>query len=171
MDSLAPVRSWVLAVAALVLVFGPAGVASGQTTSTQDGSAQDGSAQDGSAQDRNAQDRNAQDRNAKPGGDPARGREVFRTACQPCHDAEPGSHQVGPSLYAVVGRKVGTADGYRRYSAALKQADGAWTPERLERYLSDPKAMFPNQRKRYDGLKSRHDRVDLIAYLRQLNGR
>jgi cytochrome c len=107
---------------------------------------------------------------AQPAGDPARGREIFLAACQPCHDAAPEAHQVGPSLYGVVGRQIGSADGYRRYSRALKRAEGVWTPERLSRYLSDPQAMFPGQRKRYDGLKSGRDRVDLIAYLRHLNG-
>ncbi|MBK1696430.1 c-type cytochrome [Rhodovibrio salinarum] len=105
---------------------------------------------------------------AQEPGDPQHGREVFQRACQPCHDAVPGSHQVGPSLYGVIGRTVGTAQGYRRYSKALKQAEGAWTPERLNRYLSDPQAMFPGQRKQYDGLKIPQDRVDLIAYLHHL---
>ena len=101
-------------------------------------------------------------------GEPARGREVYLRACQPCHDVEPNAHQVGPSLYGVVGREIGTAEGYRRYSAALRQASGTWTPERLDRYLGAPRDMFPGQRKLYDGLKNAQDRVDLIAYLRHL---
>jgi cytochrome c len=105
---------------------------------------------------------------AQEAGDPERGREIFLQSCQPCHDAKPGSHQVGPSLYGVLGREVGTAAGYRRYSRALKEAKGPWTAERLDRYLSDPQAMFPEQRKRYDGLENLQDRVDLIAYLRQV---
>ena len=108
---------------------------------------------------------------AQQAGDPDRGREVFQQACQPCHDAEPGSHQVGPSLYGVIGRQVGTAEGYRRYSKALKQAGGSWTAARLDRYLSAPQAMFPDQRKRYDGLADPRDRVDLIAYLRHVGER
>ncbi|MDZ7712835.1 MAG: c-type cytochrome [Rhodovibrio sp.] len=106
---------------------------------------------------------------AQDAGDPERGREVFLRACQPCHDAKPGSHQVGPSLHGVIGREIGTAEGYRRYSSALKAAEGTWTPARLDRYLSDPQAMFPEQRKRYDGLADAQDRVDLIAYLRQVS--
>jgi cytochrome c len=105
---------------------------------------------------------------AQDAGDPERGREVFLQACQPCHDAAPGSHQVGPSLHGVIGRQIGTAEGYRRYSSALKSAAGTWTPARLDRYLSNPQAMFPEQRKRYDGLANAQDRVDLIAYLRQV---
>ena len=108
---------------------------------------------------------------AQDAGDPERGREVFVRACQPCHDAAPGSHQVGPSLHGVIGREIGTADGYRRYSSALKSVDGPWTPARLERYLRDPQAMFPEQRKRYDGLANAQDRVDLIAYLRHVGNR
>lgn len=108
---------------------------------------------------------------AQDAGDPERGREVFLRACQPCHDAAPGSHQVGPSLHGVIGRQIGTAEGYRRYSSALKSAAGTWTPARLDRYLSNPQAMFPEQRKRYDGLANAQDRVDLIAYLRHLDNR
>ena len=108
---------------------------------------------------------------AQDAGSPERGREVFLRACQPCHDAKPGSHQVGPSLHGMIGREIGAAEGYRRYSSALKAAEGTWTAARLDRYLSDPQAMFPGQRKRYDGLANAQDRVDLIAYLRHLGSR
>lgn len=108
---------------------------------------------------------------AQEAGDPERGREVFLRACQPCHDAAPGSHQVGPSLHGAIGRQIGTAEGYRRYSSALKSAVGTWTAARLDRYLSNPQAMFPEQRKRYDGLTNAQDRVDLIAFLRHLEDR
>ncbi len=68
---------------------------------------------------------------AKPG-DIARGQDLFAKVCAVC-----------PSLYGVVGSRVGFGEGYIYYSEALKSADFTWTVERLDGYLDDPEAFLP----------------------------
>jgi len=52
-------------------------------------------------------------------------------ACSACHALEQGVNGVGPYLYGVVGRDVGTAEGYTQYSGALNDVVDVWTPEEL----------------------------------------
>ena len=44
-------------------------------------------------------------------GDPAKGKKVF-SKCKACHKIEDGKNAVGPSLYGVVGRDIGTEPGF-----------------------------------------------------------
>ncbi|MDO8875557.1 MAG: cytochrome c family protein, partial [Pseudolabrys sp.] len=75
-----------------------------------------------------------------------------------------GKNRVGPSMAGIVGRKSGTVEGFR-YSAANKNADITWTPEVLETYLTNPKAVVPGTTMAYVGLRNATQRADLIAYL------
>jgi cytochrome c len=70
-------------------------------------------------------------------GDPEAGAQVFQ-ACAACHALEPGVHRTGPSLAGVFGRKAGTAEGFHRYSEALKSADLVWREDTLSEFLADP---------------------------------
>jgi cytochrome c len=67
---------------------------------------------------------------AEAAGDPDAGAQVFRT-CAACHTLEPGAHRTGPSLAGVLGRKAGTAEGFHRYSDALRSADLVWREDAL----------------------------------------
>jgi nitrite reductase (NO-forming) len=96
-------------------------------------------------------------------GDAAAGRLVFRK-CQACHSTEPGKNLLGPSLSGVIGRKSGTEAGYN-YSPAMKSANIVWSPETLDQYLSDPAKIVPGNKMPFPGLKTDHDRADVIAYL------
>jgi nitrite reductase (NO-forming) len=98
-------------------------------------------------------------------GDPAAGQKVFRK-CQACHSLEAGKNLVGPSLAGIIGRKAGTEPGFN-YSPAMKQADITWTPQTLAAYLADPQKTVPGNRMPFPGLKSEHDRDDVIALLVQ----
>lgn len=95
------------------------------------------------------------------------GARVFRIQCGACHLVEAGKNRVGPSLAGIVGRKSGTVEGFR-YSAANKGADITWTPEVLETYLTNPKAVVPGTTMAYVGLRNATQRADLIAYLETL---
>src|SRR6266480_8071675 len=55
-------------------------------------------------------------------GDPTRGSRVFGQ-CMACHSVAPGEHMTGPSLAKVWNQKAASAEGFSRYSAALKRAD------------------------------------------------
>jgi nitrite reductase (NO-forming) len=96
------------------------------------------------------------------GGDPAAGRLVFRK-CQACHSMEPGKAILGPSLAGIIRRKAGSETGYN-YSPALKQANIVWDAKTLDAYLSDPQKFIPGNKMPFPGLKTDHDRADIIAF-------
>ncbi len=96
--------------------------------------------------------------------DASAGEGVYR-ACRACHQLEQGANAVGPYLYGVVGRDIGTAEGYASYSGALSEAGDVWTPENLFAFLEDPSGWAPGTSMGYSGLGDPEDRVNLIAYL------
>lgn len=74
---------------------------------------------------------------------------------------------IGPSLFGVVGREAGTIPGFH-YSPANKNSGITWTPEKLDPYLTNPKAIVPGTTMMFAGLKDAQQRADLIAYLATL---
>jgi cytochrome c len=100
---------------------------------------------------------------ARADGDAARGEAKFQD-CAACHRLEAGANNVGPSLHGIFGRKAGELAEFR-YSPAIKRSGIAWTPETLDKFITDPQAMAPGNRMPYAGMASASDRADLIAYL------
>ena len=100
---------------------------------------------------------------ARAGGDAARGETRFQD-CAACHKLEAGANNVGPSLHGIFARKAGEIADFR-YSPAMKRSGIVWTPETLEKFISDPQAMVPANRMPYAGMAGADDRADLIAYL------
>lgn len=101
-------------------------------------------------------------------GDPAQGAQLFGRACGACHSLAPGEHRTGPSLAGVVGRKAGTADGFHRYSQALKDFGAIWDERTLDAWITDPRAFLPGTRMVFRGAPDPQARADLIAYLAQV---
>ncbi|MFX4220320.1 MAG: c-type cytochrome [Thalassobaculum sp.] len=99
-------------------------------------------------------------------GDPAEGKKVFRK-CQACHTVQEGKHRQGPSLYGVIGRQAGTAEGFTRYSDAMKAYGVVWDEASIDAYLENPKETIPGNKMIFVGLKKAEDRADVIAYLKQ----
>lgn len=99
-------------------------------------------------------------------GDATAGKKVFRK-CQACHTLEEGKHRQGPSLHGVIGRKAGTADGFKRYSDAMKSYDTVWDEASISAYLENPKQAVPGNKMIFVGLKKEEDRADVIAYIKQ----
>ena len=104
------------------------------------------------------------------GGDAVRGKKVFNK-CKACHSIKAGKHKIGPSLAGVIGRKAGTAKGFKRYKG-LKGSDWAWDEETLDDYLTNPKIFVKSRNKRKSAmmlkLKKKRDRDNVIAYLKTL---
>ncbi|AFX99708.1 cytochrome c distal domain protein [Candidatus Endolissoclinum faulkneri L2] len=100
-------------------------------------------------------------------GDPVAGKNVFRK-CQACHTVQQGQHRQGPSLYGVIGRRAGTAEGYKRYSEAMKNYGIIWDANNLNIYLENPKKALPGNKMPFVGLKNIKDRQDVISYLQQV---
>ncbi|NQV57315.1 MAG: hypothetical protein HQ503_15760, partial [Rhodospirillales bacterium] len=71
----------------------------------------------------------------------------------------------GPSLAQIIDRRAGSADGYQRYSPALKNSGIIWTAENMEKFLLGPAKFLPGTEMIFAGIKSAHQRSDLIAYL------
>ena len=99
-------------------------------------------------------------------GDPSRGAQVFRK-CSACHKVEPGANGVGPHLYGVVGREIGSVDDYSYSGALSEQGAEAWTPETLFAFLENPGEWAPGTSMGFAGLNKPEDRAGVIAYLEQ----
>jgi len=96
--------------------------------------------------------------------DYARGKRVWRQ-CSSCHTvASDADHLIGPNLYGLFGRQVGSADGFS-YSRAVQEADFVWTPEKLEEWLTSPRNFLPGNNMSFSGVRKPVDRVSVIAYL------
>jgi cytochrome c len=100
---------------------------------------------------------------ARADGDAARGEAKFQD-CAACHKLEAGANNVGPSLHGIFTRKAGELSDFR-YSPALKRSGITWTPETLDKFITDPQALVPANRMPYAGIANAGDRADLIAYL------
>jgi cytochrome c len=84
-------------------------------------------------------------------GDAEAGAQVFQT-CAACHTLEQGVHRTGPSLAGVFGRKAGAAEGFHRYSEALRSADLVWREDTLNGFLANPQAFLPGNRMTFRGI-------------------
>lgn len=99
--------------------------------------------------------------------DPAKGERVF-SKCKACHKVVKGENSTGPYLYGVVGRDVGTAEGFG-YSGSLTAVADVWTPEHLDGFLTNPSGYAPGTSMGFAGLKKAEDRANVIAYLDSLD--
>jgi cytochrome c len=101
-------------------------------------------------------------------GDAAAGAQAF-LPCSACHSVAPdGAALIGPNLWGVAGRAVGSVPGFD-YSAELKSVGGNWTPDQLDRFLANPGAFAPGTRMGYVGVSDPTERSALIAYLGTLH--
>ena len=71
---------------------------------------------------------------------------------------------LGPNLFGLMGRKVGSLDGYS-YSPAMKSAGFVWTPEMLQKFINAPQEAIPGTRMAFSGLKDSADRSAIANYL------
>lgn len=99
---------------------------------------------------------------------PDKGERVF-SKCRACHKLEQGANAVGPYLYGVVGREVGSAEGFG-YSGALSKAADVWTPENLYAFLENPGDYASGTTMGFAGLSKPEDRANVIAYLDMTDG-
>ena len=98
------------------------------------------------------------------------GADVFKK-CRACHlIGEGAKDSVGPNLTGVVGRTAGKGETYKLYSDNMKELGTkglVWDDANLDRYLENPKAVAPQGKMAFPGLKDKSDRDDLIAYLKK----
>ena len=101
------------------------------------------------------------------GGDPVKGAAVFKQQCMACHATKAGQEGAAPSLYGVVGRVSGSEPGFS-YTPAIKSAHIAWTPAKLDAFLSGPAKLVPGTAMPIT-LADPTQRHDVIAYLASLH--
>lgn len=102
---------------------------------------------------------------AQAAGDPVKGKAVF-ARCAICHTVEPGKNKLGPTLANIVGSKAGDVPGFN-FSPAMKASKVVWTPDALDKYLTNPRAFLPGNRMIFAGLPKPEDRANVIAYLKK----
>ena len=71
--------------------------------------------------------------------------------CQACHESTAdAAPSVGPTLFAVGGRKAGTAKDFD-YSDAMKTSTVVWSSDTLTAFITDPNKAIPNNKMDYSG--------------------
>ena len=96
-------------------------------------------------------------------GDAVQGKAVFEKRCTGCHAM--AVDREGPRLAGVYGRRAGSITGFT-YSAGLKNSGVTWNDATLEKWLSDPDLMVPDNNMSFSVPKA-EERRNLIAYLKQ----
>lgn len=104
---------------------------------------------------------------APPDGDATRGSEIFNKRCTGCHSLD--GDKEGPRLRGVYGRKSGSVPSFI-YSDALKKANITWDAVSLNKWLTDPDKLVPDNDMDFRLAKD-DERADVIAYLKQLSGK
>lgn len=103
-----------------------------------------------------------------PDATPPDGAKLFRNQCATCHTlhaSEP--KRQGPTLEHVYDRKIGSIEDYA-YTAGYRESDETWTAENLDKYLTNPAAMFPGSTMAYRQANAT-TRQTIIAYLKDQN--
>jgi len=94
------------------------------------------------------------------------GKKIFKK-CAACHSvAEDGKNKIGPKLYNVVGRGIGSISGYK-YSKALTSYGKEWSFEELNSFLIKPASWIKGNKMGFAGLKKEEDRASVILYLNE----
>lgn len=103
-----------------------------------------------------------------PAANPHDGATLFKQQCATCHTTNLSDPvRQGPSLYKIIGRTAGKADGFH-YSDGFAKADFVWDDARLDAWLTNPQAVIPGAVMAYRQAKPA-TRAAIIAYLKELN--
>ena len=101
-------------------------------------------------------------------GDVNHGAKVFRK-CAACHSVnQGGKNKIGPKLWGVMFRPVGSITDYK-YSKALTSYGKEWTWEEINGFLIKPAKWIKGNKMGFAGLKSEKDRASVMLYLNQNN--
>jgi len=102
---------------------------------------------------------------AYQGADLVNGEAKF-AVCRSCHTTSQGGEDMtGPNLWGVFGRKAGSEPGFS-YSDDLKNAGWTWDADRIDKWITDPRAVLSGTKMTFIGMPSATDRRDVIAFLK-----
>jgi cytochrome c len=107
--------------------------------------------------------------------DLAKGEEQHKK-CLQCHNFDQGGANLqGPNLYAVLGRKIASHEGFKYSTGAgslteISATGAVWDYQNLDHFLERPKGFASGTAMNFAGINSRitgvQDRINLIAFLR-----
>ena len=96
----------------------------------------------------------------------AEGAKIFKK-CAACHSiAEGGSNKIGPALWGVLGRPIGSVPDYK-YSKAMASYGKNWSFEEMDGFLIKPKEWIKGTKMAFAGLKNAKDRAAVILYMNE----
>jgi cytochrome c len=99
------------------------------------------------------------------------GAKMFKNHCGTCHSmVDDGKNRQGPMLLGLFSRKAGTLGSYPKYSKGLKDAAWQWTPEQLDLWLTDPKALVADTYMGSYKQKDPEKRKLIIEYIKSNGG-
>jgi len=93
------------------------------------------------------------------------GRQSFVKRCGGCHAVD--RDKEGPALAGVYGRAAGSVASFQ-YSPALQKSKLTWTSETLDKWLSDPDKLVPNNDMSFS-VANADERSAIIAYLKEIS--
>jgi len=94
------------------------------------------------------------------------GAKVFKK-CAACHSiAEGGANKIGPALWGVLGRPIGSITNYK-YSKAMVAYGKNWSFTEMNGFLIKPKDWIKGTKMSFAGLKSAKERAAVILYMNE----
>lgn len=100
-------------------------------------------------------------------GDVEQGRQLFEKRCSGCHSLD--KNKEGPRLQGVYGRKAGSVPDFS-YSDPLKAANLVWDEHSLDRWLTNPDAVVPDNDMAFH-VANAEERDKIIQFLKLSSGK
>ena len=93
--------------------------------------------------------------------------EVVFKKCAACHSvSKGGGNKIGPALWGVIGKKVGSTSDYK-YSKAMSGFGKNWDFEAMNNFLIKPKDYIKGNKMAFAGISKEKDRASVILYLNE----
>ena len=92
---------------------------------------------------------------------------IAEKRCAGCHSLD--QDREGPRLRNVYGAKAGSTPTFK-YSSALKSSKIVWTDATLDKWLTDPDSLIPDNDMEFHVPKP-DERADIIRFLKAASGK